>query len=133
MIEPKKGPKSFLDWLSIMEGIHIKKQLTTLIFALGALSSLEASSSSSSSSSSRSREVTLSRQREAQEGVDLSKYIDLGDLLLSLGRLVKRKTVEVDTVFIALIEAANIGSLPLTVNDGRETTIEEFFVPEKLK
>ncbi len=61
------------------------------------------------------------------------KYIDMGDLIISMGRLYKNKKRDTASISIACLEALSIEELPITLKSGRETIIGEFFDGDKLK
>ncbi len=63
----------------------------------------------------------------------IDNYVDMGDLLLSFGRLYKDGETDTGSMCIASLKALKIEKLPLSLTSGREATLGEFFEPKFLK
>jgi hypothetical protein len=112
------------------------KNYLGIVLVLGTLAPISAMNNNNSRRSNARRDardaVQVARPKKDQ-GNFIEKYVDMGDLIISLGHLYKRKKTDAASLTIALLEALQIGQLPLMLESGRETVLEEFFEPEELK
>lgn len=73
------------------------------------------------------------KKGDAKKPSIIENYIDMGDLIISIGRLYKREKVDTGSLCIAFLEALSLEKLPITLEDGRETVLGEFFKQDELK
>jgi hypothetical protein len=106
---------------------YIMKQIFLILLAVGTSLSLVPMAKKPTTTKKQSKKAA----KKAQESF-LAKYIDIGDLIISIGRAYKRKKTDAASLSIAILEAINIEKLPLKVADS-ETTVGEFFKGEELK
>lgn len=109
------------------------KQYLLILIALGALAPLEAMKGPGPQQPADSKAIVKASSKKASQGSFIENYVDMGDLIISIGRLYKRKKTDTGSITIALIEAIDFDKLPLTLQSGRETVVGEFFKGDELK
>ncbi len=80
-----------------------------------------------------SKKIEPKKDDDKKKPSIIDNYLDMGDLIISIGRLVKRKKTDTRSLCIAVIEAISLEKLPITLESGRETVLGEFFKQDELK